>query len=36
MNKYRNASLKPAFTLTEDGKERAGEIYHKRLDDERE
>lgn len=33
LNKYRNASLKLAFRLTDDGRERAGEIYRKRLEE---
>ncbi|EBD8899352.1 chromosome segregation protein ParM [Salmonella enterica] len=36
LNKYRNASLKLAFRLTDDGRERAGEIYRKRLEEEQE
>lgn len=33
LSKYRNTSLKLAFKLTEDGRERAGEIYRKRLEE---
>lgn len=34
LTKYRNVSLKLAFKLTDNGRERAGEVFRKRLQEE--